>query len=284
MTVSALLPSTAWPRPGAITPAQASIPRDRVLSLVVQHILPPRPAAISQSLANAIQQTNVIPPTPEPPRSPPPTAPYALRRSVSTLSVGRRSDSTAWGDPGSPSITESGAATPIVQSPTIVSHDEQERGESQRSSKTSLPSPFHTDAVAKPLKPGQLPELVKTEESAVMFLGSSVLNLPSFRLRAAEALPTSPGHKSPNPSDEGTSISREAESGPRAQSSTTFSLEYVALREGFCPIGGLRVLLVEDREVGVEEETNKDGDGHRIEPKIIKEWDSIGEIWAKGLS
>lgn len=285
LTTSALLPSTAWPRPGAITPAQASIPRDRVLCFVVQHILPPRPAAISQSLAHAIQQTNApLPSTPEP-KSPPPPAPYALRRSLSTLSLARRSESTAWGDTGSPSImTESGAATPVVQSPTLASHDEQERGENRRLSRSSLPSPFRVDAVASAAKSGQPSEMTRKEESAVMFLGSSVVKLPAFRLNAADASPSSPPPKSPEPTAEGTLVSRETESGPRSRSSTSFSLEYVALREGFCPIGGLRVLLVEDREVAVDGDVGEDNSITRMEPKVIKEWDSIGEIWAKGLS
>ncbi|KAG8892015.1 hypothetical protein FRC01_014394 [Tulasnella sp. 417] len=279
LTASALLPSTAWPRPGAITPAQASIPRDRVLCFVVQHILPPRPAAISQSLAHAIQQATAPPSTPEP-KSPPPPAPYALRRSLSTLSLARRSDSTAWGDSGSPSImTESGAATPVVQSPTLASHDEQERADGRRLSRSSLPSPFRVDAVANAAKSGQTLEMAKKEEPAVMFLGSSVVKVPAFRLYAADATPSSP-----DPIADGPLLSREAESGPRSRSSASFSLEYVALREGFCPIGGLRVLLVEDREVAVEGDVGEDNGIVRMEPKVIKEWDSIGEIWAKGLS
>ncbi|KIO30209.1 hypothetical protein M407DRAFT_224992 [Tulasnella calospora MUT 4182] len=236
------------------TSALLPIPRDRVLCFVVQHILPPRPAAISQSLAHAIQQTNApLPSTPEP-KSPPPPAPYALRRSLSTLSLARRSESTAWGDTGSPSImTESGAATPV----------------NRRLSRSSLPSPFRVDAVASAAKSGQPSEMTRKEESAVMFLGSSVVKLPAFRLNAADASPSSPPPKSPEPTAEGTLV---------------FSLEYVALREGFCPIGGLRVLLVEDREVAVDGDVGEDNSITRMEPKVIKEWDSIGEIWAKGLS
>lgn len=181
-------------------------------------------------------------------------------------------------------MTESGATTPVVQSPTLASHDEQERADARRLSRSSLPSPFRVDAVATAPKSGQPLENTKKEEPVVMFLGTSVVKLPAFRLYAADASPSSPPPKSPDPTAEGLLALRDTESGPRSRSSASFSLEYVALREGFCPIGGLRVLLVEDREVAVEGELGEDNSITRIEPKVIKEWDSIGEIWAKGSS
>ena len=57
-----------------------------------------------------------------------------------------------------------------------------------------------------------------------------------------------------------------------------FELAYTPLKIGFVPVGGLRVLLLEDRvDGGVEAYLDKRANG----PVTLKEWDVIGEIWVK---
>ncbi|KAG8907345.1 hypothetical protein FRB99_004592 [Tulasnella sp. 403] len=282
LTLSALLPSTAWPRPGVITPAQASIARDRIIHLVVQHMIPPRPAAISQSLASA-QNATIAPQTPAlPPAAP--AAPYALRRSQSTLSLARRSDSTVWGDGGS-TASDSPVATTLIQSPTTMSY-----GDRPDRPKTTLPSPFRDVSAIAGSRPGQTPgddPKHAKDESGVVFLGSSVVRFPSFRLVSPPSpktpkSPTSPksprSPRSPERVDAATTPPKDHED-IRARSSVDFSLEYVPLREGYSAIGGLRVLMVEDREVLPDEEDNSSRRDDGTEPKVIKEWDLIGEVW-----
>ena len=50
-------------------------------------------------------------------------------------------------------------------------------------------------------------------------------------------------------------------------------------KSGFLTIGGLRVLIIEDRLV--EEEDSVDGAPLPSEPRILKEWVVIGEVWVK---
>jgi hypothetical protein len=57
-----------------------------------------------------------------------------------------------------------------------------------------------------------------------------------------------------------------------------FELEYTPLMAGFVPVGGLRVLLLEDRVHGTDE---VDPGRRFAAPVILKEWDVIGEIWVK---
>ena len=57
-----------------------------------------------------------------------------------------------------------------------------------------------------------------------------------------------------------------------------FELAYAPLKIGFVPVGGLRVLLLEDRvDGGVEAYLDRRASA----PVTLKEWDVIGEIWVK---
>jgi len=57
-----------------------------------------------------------------------------------------------------------------------------------------------------------------------------------------------------------------------------FELAYAPLKIGFVPVGGLRVLLLEDRVDGGEEAYL---DKRTSVPVSLREWDVIGEIWVK---
>jgi hypothetical protein len=57
-----------------------------------------------------------------------------------------------------------------------------------------------------------------------------------------------------------------------------FELAYAPLKIGFVPVGGLRVLLLEDWvDGGVEAYLDK----RTSVPVTLKEWDVIGEIWVR---
>ncbi|KAH9001443.1 DUF974-domain-containing protein [Lactarius akahatsu] len=57
-----------------------------------------------------------------------------------------------------------------------------------------------------------------------------------------------------------------------------FELAYAPLKTGFVPVGGLRVLLLEDRVDGGAEAY---ADKRTSVPATLREWDVIGEIWVK---
>ena len=58
-----------------------------------------------------------------------------------------------------------------------------------------------------------------------------------------------------------------------------FELEYTPLRTGFVPVGGLRILLLEDRVQGAEEAYQERRSSNA--PVVLKEWDVIDEIWVR---
>jgi trafficking protein particle complex subunit 13 len=90
--------------------------------------------------------------------------------------------------------------------------------------------------------------------SEVLYLGSSVIILEPVRFKAL--------------------TSEEAVSRPRVTTEVKAELTYVPMRRGLGRVGGLRVLLVDDRFDG-------DDESERVEPTILKEWDVIGEVWVE---
>ncbi|KAF7322658.1 hypothetical protein HMN09_00044400 [Mycena chlorophos] len=58
--------------------------------------------------------------------------------------------------------------------------------------------------------------------------------------------------------------------------SKEFELQYMPVLTGFTPVGGLRAILLEDKYVGGEDDKLLLS---RAEPKILKQWDVVAEIW-----
>ncbi|KAG6833497.1 hypothetical protein H0H87_006069 [Tephrocybe sp. NHM501043] len=59
-----------------------------------------------------------------------------------------------------------------------------------------------------------------------------------------------------------------------------FHLTYIPTQKGFATVGGLRVLLVEDRFVNGGEPTDTNNSvGGLSQPRVLKEWDVISEMW-----
>jgi trafficking protein particle complex subunit 13 len=124
-----------------------------------------------------------------------------------------------------------------------------------------LPPPFVEQVTER--KPGASPD--------VTFIGPSVVFLSPIHLSAPEQ---SEGHDNGN----ATTASEAVEH---------FDLSFLPLRTGLLMLGGLRVLLIEDKMVD-ENETQRDADegsGERTNPRkeaqILREWEVLGEIWVK---
>ena len=126
----------------------------------------------------------------------------------------------------------------------------------------------------------------------VRFLGTSTLFLPPLRLPAPAPLHggshSSTGHNRIASDATDSSIESDASDVPLAMldrlkvcASQTFELTYLPTVSGILRVGGIRVLLIEDRLV--EEE---DGDSTVLaplpaEPRILKEWEVVAEVWVK---
>jgi len=139
------------------------------------------------------------------------------------------------------------------------------------------------DPLARALRRIPPPEPMPGDEAryeklrgATRFLGASTLLVPPMTLvRAATAESES---ESSAPGGGGGDATTGG-AGPRKEEQFwDFELEYTPLRTGFVPVGGLRVLLVEDRVHATEDvhpERRTTG------PVVLKEWDVVGEIWVK---
>jgi len=79
----------------------------------------------------------------------------------------------------------------------------------------------------------------------------------------------------------------------RVVASQELELDYLPLKTGFITVGGLRVVVVEDRladgeasEEGDEAGKAEHGENARVRPldsvRVLKEWDVVGELWVKG--
>ncbi|PPQ78145.1 hypothetical protein CVT25_015478 [Psilocybe cyanescens] len=103
-------------------------------------------------------------------------------------------------------------------------------------------------------------ELKVSALSGVSFVGGSAIFLPSVEINLSHA-------------------ENKADGPAKAQVVQEFELSFVALRQGFSNIGGIRVLLVEDHIVdddeGVDDNSNK-----TKRAQTLKEYDVIGEVWA----
>ncbi|KAI9446628.1 DUF974-domain-containing protein [Lactarius indigo] len=113
---------------------------------------------------------------------------------------------------------------------------------------------------------------------ATHFLGPSTLLVPlmTFDARPVPEMSTSLGSEG----DDGKDDVRV--SGASATTKEVrfweFELAYAPLKTGFVSVGGLRVLLLEDRVDGAAEAY---ADKRAGVPATLREWDVIGEIWVK---
>ena len=113
---------------------------------------------------------------------------------------------------------------------------------------------------------------------ATHFLGPSMLLVPPMTF--ARTIPEmSSSSSSSSGGGEGDVRIGGAESATKKEERFwEFELAYAPLKIGFVPVGGLRVLLLEDRaDGGVEAYLDR----RPSVPVTLREWDVIGEIWVK---
>jgi trafficking protein particle complex subunit 13 len=111
---------------------------------------------------------------------------------------------------------------------------------------------------------------------ATRFLGASTLLVPTITLAPTAATPDK--SSSPGGDKDGDDATIGGAALKKEEQFWEFELEYTPLMTGFVPVGGLRVLLLEDQVHGTDE---VDPGRRFAAPVILKEWDVIGEIWVK---
>jgi len=114
----------------------------------------------------------------------------------------------------------------------------------------------------------------------VLFFGPSAVFLNPMRLFGS----TADGQGSENDDGDDSTV--------RTEAAQEFNLSYVPFLKGFSRIGGLRVILVEDRLIDEDQTVSDDAVerpfgmgqnnvGGLSDMRILKEWDVIGEVWVK---
>ncbi|OBZ75869.1 Trafficking protein particle complex subunit 13, partial [Grifola frondosa] len=257
--------------------------KQRVLTLVLQHLQPLRTQLISASTEGAQVGAQREPFSPRLPSSSgfstpsPYGTPYrgdfqdTLAQRLLVASP-RRANADVDSDAGTD--TDRGADTPAA-------------GARVGGSAISLPPPVLQPRLGEGVQSGPLND--------VLFLGTSALFLPQFKLTAPAAAMV--GSERGLTHDRNLSADSEADSEAedisgsaplKVAASQDFELSYLPMKGGFLTVGGLRAVLVEDRLIDANESVDgpggEDGSGARpyaTEIRTLKEWDVVGEIWVK---
>ncbi|KAI0282153.1 hypothetical protein BGY98DRAFT_956011 [Russula aff. rugulosa BPL654] len=188
-----------------------------------------------------------------------------------SLAVQHVQPSTAPTVPAAATETTTPAATNARLASALLEHEEDDTAPRQR---FPPPRPMHGDEARYDKLRG-----------ATRFLGASTLLVPPMtlvRTHSESELSSvdtgSGGGDNDGRGDTTTGTGAAATTGKEVQF-WDFELEYTPLRTGFVPVGGLRVLLVEDRVQGADEVYPERRSSNA--PVVLKEWDVIGEIWVK---
>ncbi|KAL1730310.1 hypothetical protein EV714DRAFT_211348 [Schizophyllum commune] len=180
------------------------------------------------------------------PKAPPPAAvqPIAPMASVSELA--------------SPRIASSGLSTPTAATAAQTFNYELAR------QKLLVASPAGSQAgdAGEPTEGVALPPPYASEsrrDSSVVYCGPAAVYLALMVLR----------------------LDNESVPGERlAYAEQDFELTFVPTKRGFSTVGALRVLVVEDRTVSNDASDEADVSNQALETaKVLKEWDTIAEIW-----
>ncbi|KAJ7445793.1 hypothetical protein B0H11DRAFT_2177500 [Mycena galericulata] len=166
-------------------------------------------------------------------------------------------------EPYSPRFTSPGFSTPSPMSATFnyalahqkllaVSPTRQGLDDGSNGTGWVIPPPFFEGA-----------DELRFAKSGVVFCGASALFLQPIEFRR----PAADGEMA------------EGAEGVKAQQVQDFELSYMPTSEGFTTVGGLRVLLLEDKYLDDSSDSQDDKPAFRIEAKIMKEWDVVAEIW-----
>ncbi|KAH7107787.1 DUF974-domain-containing protein [Auriculariales sp. MPI-PUGE-AT-0066] len=227
----------------------------RVVSLAVQHVQPARlvttPNAVSAALASQLQ---FVQQAPSRASSPSPTPSVLGSRSSVVISRSASIVSTE-------TLVESPTATHWAPSATsaAISAPPHTAG----STGPRLPPPFALDDGAGRGGP---------PNDGVLLVGNSALTLPPFVFSRPDGQPSDDSVVAASPlTDSVASIRAPA---VRQELTHEFELTYLATRPGFVAIGGLRLLLLLD-----EERVDVVAGLPMGEPRILKEWDVVGEAY-----
>lgn len=230
--------------------------QQRTLGLAVQHVQPPAAPTTSETAPAAATVT---------------TTPAATNaRLASAVAMAMASSPT----PRSSLTLLDG---PLIGSPRTTQLLEPEEDDPAPRQRFPPPRPMHGDEARYDKLRG-----------ATRFLGASTLLVPPMTLvrshPESELSSVGPGSgggdggDNDNRGDTTTGTGAAAATGKEVQF-WDFELEFTPLRNGFVPVGGLRVLLVEDQVHGAEEAYPERRSSNV--PLVLKEWDVIGEIWVK---
>ncbi|GBE82445.1 Trafficking protein particle complex subunit 13 [Sparassis crispa] len=253
--------------------------RQRVLSLIVQHAQPPRPPIASSSVAGPAAAAREA---------------WSPRLPSSGISTPSPSGTPYRGD-----FQDTLAQRLLVASPRRTNVDGDDHTSPDTAGGGDTPGP-RADPSAVVLPPPianvMLGEGPKSQLQDVVHLGNSALFLPQLKLVAPldahahahieHAL--AHGRYSSNMSTDSEADSETNHTGGSASTkvvaSQDFELTYLPLKSGFLKVGGLRILLVEDRMIDedvIGVDASADGGPRRfnMEPRTLKEWDVVAEIW-----
>ena len=243
----------------------------RTLSLAVQHVQ----LSVATAAAAAAATTTTIAPAP---------------RNQSTIA-------TAIAPPSSSPAPRAAALAlldgPVVSSPRTTHHAEQQQ-QQQQDEEDDPPSASRLHIPPPEPIPGDERRYEKLR-GATRFLGASTLlvsPMTLFAVRAtSESSAASSGSGSAGDDKDDAKVVGGAQQPPgggggggggatrKEERFWDFELEYAPLRTGFVPVGGLRVLLLEDRVDGMAEAYSERRAASA--PVVLREWDVIGEIWVK---
>ncbi|KAI0085449.1 hypothetical protein BDY19DRAFT_896735 [Irpex rosettiformis] len=250
--------------------------KDRIITLAIQHVLPARP-----------QTTSAISPVTS---AGAPDLIWSPKLPSSGFST-----PSPYGTPARGDFPDTLAQRLLHASPRQSAQDIDSDGGDGHETGQATPAPPRPSNALSTLSSIVLPPPFAVTETNpkpqnVVFLGPSTTVLPSIRVPVPSLDFTSasaPGHDR-TLSEVTVTTDSEADSDlhetiggrsvPRMLVSQEFSLEFLPVRAGFATVGGVRVLLVEDRLVDTE-----GGEEQRprrpLEARTLKEWDVVAEVW-----
>ncbi|RPD65869.1 DUF974-domain-containing protein [Lentinus tigrinus ALCF2SS1-7] len=260
--------------------AQAPVPtarpneprRQRIISLVVQHAQPPKQLGVAAAVASAVATSTG-----------PPQGTWSPRLPSSGFSTPSPYATPLRGD-----FHDTLAQRLLVASPRQMHADgaESDGGETPGPNMHAAGRVYDLPPPELRTQPGAEPTSKPGPSDGIVFLGTSALFLPPLRFPVPNPPLHEPGHARGVSSSTDSSVESENEDMPlvpdrlKVTAAQEFELSYLPLKSGFLNVGGLRVLLVEDRLA----DDGDDGDGALglpIEPRILKEWDVVAELWVK---
>ncbi|KAI0747870.1 hypothetical protein C8Q80DRAFT_1103739 [Daedaleopsis nitida] len=271
--------------------AQAPVPvvrsneprRQRVLSLVIQHVRPPKDLGVASGVTSVMPVTNTVPG---------PTHPQGQGSWTPRMPSSGFSTPSPYSTPLRGDFHDTLAQRLLVASPRSMHADaEYDGGET--------PNPnTHSAGRVYDLPPPELLSNINSNTNtadssdSIVHLGTSTLFLPPLRL----PVPDPPAHMHTPAHTRGVSDSTDSsiESSDsdvplaltlpdrvKATASQEFELAYLPLKSGFLNVGGLRVILVEDRLADDDDGADGAALGLPMEPRVLREWDVVAEVWVK---